>query len=269
MLIDFHTHVFPDAIAQKTIEYLTEKGSIPPFSDGTVDGLISKMESAGVDVAVTLPVLTNPLKFESINRFAVNINECFNNRERKLISFAGIHPKCDNIDQKMAWIAKNGFFGVKIHPDYQESFITDEGYEKIMRSAKEYGLIVLTHAGVDGGYRDRPVCCPPSLALEMIRKVPHSKFVLAHCGGNEMEDEVIEKLCGEDVYFDTAYVLRFIGREKFCEILKKHGSDRILFATDSPWSDIGNDVELLRSFSLGKEIEDKIFFKNAQKLLGL
>lgn len=269
MVIDFHTHVFPDAIAQKTIDHLSEKGGIPPFSDGTTEGLVSRMTLAGVDLSVTLPVLTNPLKFESVNRFAAGINDYFKDRRRKLISFAGIHPKCEKIDEKMAWIAKNGFKGVKIHPDYQETFITDEGYIRIMEAAKEYGLIVLTHAGVDGGYRDMPVRCTPDLAIELIRRVPYSKFVLAHCGGNEMTDEVIEKLCGEDVYFDTAYVLRFIGREKFQKLIKKHGDDRILFATDSPWSEAGKDAEILRSFSLGKEAEDKIFFKNAQKLLGL
>ena len=269
MVIDFHTHVFPDAIAQKTIDHLSEKGGIPPFSDGTTEGLVSRMTLAGVDLSVTLPVLTNPLKFESVNRFAAGINDFFKDRRRKLISFAGIHPKCEKIDEKMAWIAKNGFKGVKIHPDYQETFITDEGYIRIMEAAKEYGLIVLTHAGVDGGYRDMPVRCTPDLAIELIRRVSYSKFVLAHCGGNEMTDEVIEKLCGEDVYFDTAYVLRFIGREKFQKLIKKHGDDRILFATDSPWSEAGKDAEILRSFSLGKEAEDKIFFKNAQKLLGI
>ena len=79
----------------------------------------------------------------------------------------------------------------------------------------------------------------------------------------------MELLCDEDVYFDTAYVLRFIGKDKFLEILKKRGSDRILFASDSPWSDIGTDVEILRSFSLGKDVEDKIFYQNAKDLLGL
>ena len=70
-------------------------------------------------------------------------------------------------------------------------------------------------------------------------------------------------------YFDTAYILRFIGKEQFEKILRKHGEDRILFASDSPWSDIKNDVDILRSFNLEKSVEDKIFYRNAMKLLGL
>ncbi len=269
MIIDFHTHVFPDPIASKTIEFLSGKGGIPPFSDGSVQGLLNKMNDADIDCAVTLPVLTNPLKFESVNRFAAEINTSFANKSKKLISFASIHPQCDEIDKKMAWIKNSGFKGVKIHPDYQGTFINDEKYVKIMECAKEYDLIVVTHAGFDGGYKDQPMRCTPILAKELIRRVPHSKLVLAHMGANTLYDSVLSLLCDEDVYFDTAYVLRSIGKEKFLEILRKRGADRILFASDSPWSDIGNDAEILRSFSLEKDVEDKIFYQNAKNLLGI
>ena len=52
MIIDFHTHIFPDKIAKKTIDLLAQKGGIPPFSDGSVSGLISEMEKGGIDISV-------------------------------------------------------------------------------------------------------------------------------------------------------------------------------------------------------------------------
>lgn len=269
MIIDFHAHIFPDKIAVKTIEYLAQKAQIPPFSDGTVDGLLTKMEEGNTDISVTLPVLTNPAQFDSVNRFASEINSAFVNKKRRLISFAGIHPKCEDIDGKMAWIKESGFLGVKLHPDYQDTFINDEGYIRILECAKDLDLIVVTHSGVDGGYRGLPVKCTPELAKQVIDKVHHSKFVLAHYGANEMFDQVFDLLCGEDVYFDTAYILRFVGEETFKKILVTHGEDRILFATDSPWSDIKGDVEIIKSFSLDKKTEEKIFSENAKKLLGI
>ncbi len=269
MIIDFHTHIFPDKIAKKTIGLLSGKGGIPPFSDGTVNRLLIEMEKAGTDVSVTLPVLTKPTQFDSVNRFAAEINQAFKDKERKLISFAGIHPACEDIDKKMKFIKESGFLGVKLHPDYQETFITDDGYLRIMECAKEYDLIVVTHSGVDGAYRDMPVRCTPKLAKELIRKVRHPKFVLAHCGANEMFSDVLETLCGEDVYFDTAYILRFIGEDVFKEVLRRHGEDKILFATDSPWSDIKSDVNIIKSFALGKNTENKLFCENARKLLGI
>ena len=269
MIIDFHTHIFPDKIAEKTISFLSSKGKIPPFASGSADGLIEKMAEAGVDISVSLPVVTSPSQFDSINRFAVEINKKYRNEKIRIISFGGIHPKCDDIEGKMAFIKESGLLGVKIHPDYQETFIDDEGYMKILSCAKKHDLIVVAHAGVDCGYEGMPVRCTPDRAKRLISAVNHSKLVLAHLGANEMPDEVIRTLCGENVYFDTAYALRFIGEDNFKKILKSHGEDKLLFATDSPWSDIKNDIAILKSFSLGEETEDKIFYKNARKLLGI
>jgi predicted TIM-barrel fold metal-dependent hydrolase len=171
MVIDFHTHIFPDKIARRTIEHLAAKAEIPPFSDGSVDGLLAQMEESGVDLSVTLPVLTSPAQFESVNRFAADVNARFANAERRLISFAGIHPKCEDIEGKMQQIKAWGFLGVKIHPDYQETFIKDEGYLRILEAARSLDLIVVTHAGVDVGYPDAPVRCTPALVREVIDRV--------------------------------------------------------------------------------------------------
>ena len=269
MIIDFHTHIFPDKIANATIDYLMEKGGIPSFSNGSASGLISKMNEAGADISVSLPAMTSPMQFDSINRYALMINEEYKNKDKRIISFGGIHPDCNDIENKMRFLKKSGFLGIKIHPDYQGTYINDSKYVKILECAKEYDLIVVTHAGFDCGFKGEPIKCTPSLALDLIKRVPHSKLVLAHLGANEMHDEVIDTLCGLDVYFDTAYVLRFIKEDTFNEILKRHGSDRILFASDSPWSDIKNDVSIIKSYGLSKEIENKIFYENAKKLLGI
>ncbi len=269
MMIDFHTHIFPERIAEKTISLLAKNACTEPYSNGTAHSLTQRLEEAEVDIGIALPALTSPTQFESVNRFAEGINLEYADKTPRIISFAGIHPDCEDIGEKMKQIRKSGFLGVKLHPDYQGRFINDEGYVKILQYAKEYDLIVVTHAGVDGAFRDRAVACTPTLVLDLIKKVPHSKLVLAHLGANEMLDEVLDKLCGEDVYFDTAYVLRHTPEEDFKKILSRHGADRILFATDSPWSSIKNDVERIRSFSLNKNDEQRIFCDNARRLLGI
>ena len=269
MIIDLHTHIFPSKIAKKTIEYLSKKGGIPPFSDGEAEGLTKKMKEAGVDVAVNLPVVTDPAQFESVNRFAVEINRSYGDGDSRIISFGGIHPACTDIKGKMKWIKEQGFIGIKIHPDYQETFIDDDGYIEILRAAKELDLVVVTHSGIDIGYRGMPVRCTPERATRVIDKVGHDKFVLAHMGASEMEDQVIEHLCGKNVYFDTAFVLQIISEKNFREILLRHGEDKILFATDSPWGDMTEDVKRIRNYELGKETENKIFYENGKKLLGI
>ena len=66
MVIDFHTHAFPDAIAQKAIDGLVKAsgGIYPPCSDGTVDGLKRNMESFGVELGTEGPA-TEPLETET------------------------------------------------------------------------------------------------------------------------------------------------------------------------------------------------------------
>lgn len=270
MIIDFHTHIFPDKIAEKTIAHLAGRGGIIPRFDGTERGLLDNMRSCGVDISIAHPVITAPKQFDSITAFADEVNRrhaAFT--EERIISFAGIHPCCENIGEKMKLIKELGFPGVKIHPDYQDTKINDDSYVEILKYAMEYDLTVMTHAGVDGAYRERDPMCTPDGVIELIRRVPHKKLVLGHFGGNEMTEEVFDTLCGEEVYFDTALVLDYIDEKSFKKILDKHGEDRILFATDNPWADAGFYIERIRSFGLGERVENKIFCENAKSLINL
>ena len=130
-------------------------------------------------------------------------------------------------------------------------------------------MIVVTHSGIDDGYEGYPVMCPPERVLKVIEKVNHDKFVLAHYGAHKQWKDVLNCLAGKNVYFDTAFTLHEIEESLFKEILYKHGAEKILFATDCPWREIKEDYKTLKSFNLDKEIEDKIFYKNAVKLLDL
>lgn len=265
MIIDFHTHVFPDKIAKKTIDFLAERSNNVADFDGTVHGLKTQMKTADCTLAVSLPVVTKPEQFDSILNFAKNVNQT----EENIISFAGIHPLNDDLEGKLQAVKDAKIKGIKLHPDYQGVFIDDERYIKILEICKKLDLIVVTHAGIDCGYRECTIMCPPDRVKKVIDKVGHSKFVLAHMGGSEMVDEFLSCVAGADVYIDTAYVLKYLSKEQFLKILKKHGEDKILFATDCPWSNIANDIDILKSFVENKQTLDKILYKNALKLLGL
>ena len=256
-------------LIQFAISHLASKSGFTPFSDGTAEGLLEALRKADTDIAVSLPVLTSPDQFDSVNRFAASINETFNEQKRGILSFAGIHPACTDIKEKMKFLKKSGFLGVKIHPDYQDTYINDDGYIEILKCARELDLIVVTHAGIDAGFRDRPIRCAPKMVKDVIRSVGHEKFVLAHFGANEMWNEAYEVLGGENVYFDTAFTLKYINKDLFRKTVAKHGADRILFATDSPWGDIKEDVELLRAFELDNSTEEMILSGNGRRLLGI
>lgn len=269
MIIDFHTHIFPDRIANATISALSENASIPAHSNGAYDGLCDSMRRAGVDISVNLPVVTRPTQFNSITAFASQINQKAGTFPR-VISFAGIHPDDDDYECHLEFVKKMGFLGIKLHPDYQGVFFDDERYIRILKKAKELDLITVTHAGFDGAFVGQEIKCTPRRAVNALDKIGgYGKLVFAHMGANELFDEVYSTLAGENVYFDTSYVLPHIKKELLFKIIEKHSEDKILFATDSPWQGQKEQISILKSYSLGDVVENKIFYENASKLLKL
>lgn len=265
MIIDFHTHTFPEKIAAQTIAYLSEKGNIKPYREGTLSALIETQKQSGVDISVVLPVATLPKQVESINKLSFEKNGMDG-----IVFFGAIHPDSENIEEILEGIKAHGLRGIKIHPDYQGVYFDDPRYVRILREAAKRDLLVVTHAGIDIGY-PRDVHCTPNMVLKVLDELSgiiDNKLILAHMGGCDLPDEVLEKLCGKPVYFDTSFVLdRYT--EKCREIINCHGADKILFATDSPWADQKHFIEIINSYGFSHKETQKIFSGNACKLLHL
>lgn len=262
-MIDFHTHIFPQKIAGKTLEFLSGRCHTSPHTDGMADGLRRSAYEAGIELSVALPVVTKPSQFESINRFAQQFRG-----EDKILSFGGIHPDTADCKGELRQLKEMGFQGIKLHPDYQGTFFNDIKYKRIIDFASELGLIISVHAGFDPGY---PECvhCTPEMAREVIEEVRPEKMVLAHMGGFQRWDGVERELVGLPVWFDTAVVFGQIPDEQFIRICRNHGTDKILFATDSPWSGQKESVAYFENMDMTAEEKQLIFTENAKKLLTL
>ncbi len=262
-MIDFHTHIFPDKIAEGTLHFLSERCHVAPFTNGTADGLEESTKKAGLALSVAMPVVTKPSQFESINRFASQFRG-----EDGILSFGGIHPDCADYKKELLLLKEMGFKGIKLHPDYQETFFNDLKYKRIISFASELGFVVSVHAGYDPGYPDR-VHCTPKMAREVLDEVKPPKLVLAHMGGFKRWDEVEEHLVGQDIWLDTAVVFGEISDGQFIRICRNHGPDKILFATDSPWSGQKESVEYFSNMDMTEKEKRLILTENAKKLLTL
>ena len=265
MIIDFHTHIFPDKIAARSIESLSKVSGVKAATDGTLNGLLASMDRSGVDLSVIMPVVTKPSQFESVNTFAAKVNEEYAGR---LLSFGGIHPDSEDYKAELNRIKELGLPGIKLHPDYQGVMIDDVRYMNIMEYADALGLTILVHAGVDIGLPE-PVHCPPDKARKVLDTLKPGKLVLAHMGGWKQWDEVHEYLAGEQVYLDTAFCFDYMEQDMFMKLCEKHGTDRILFGTDSPWSDARRDLEVIKNLPLTDNEKEAIFSGNAKKLLNM
>lgn len=265
MIIDFHTHIFPDRIAEKTIEKLQEVGKIKAFTNGTLEGLKKSMVENNINISVVLPVVTKPSQFDTVNSYAAEITG-----KEGIISFGGIHPEIENYQEKLQEIKQMGLLGIKLHPDYQATYVDDPKMVRMIQYATELGLIVVLHAGRDIGLPD-PVHCSPQRAANMLHQIERedAKIILAHTGGYDQWNEVEEYIVGKNVYLDISFSLGMITDEQFVRIVKNHGADRVLFGTDSPWGGQKETMEYLGKMDFTEEEVERICWRNGLELLGV
>lgn len=273
MIIDIHTHTFPDKIAARTIammeqEIIDAQGIVVRAeSEGTYDALSKSSIEAGIDISMVAPVATKPMQAEKINSLSGIANEKYS--ETRVFYMGAIHPDCENYKEIIDEIAAMDLKAIKIHPDYQKTFFDDEKYIRIMDYAANKGLGIITHSGEDIGL-PQVIHCTPDRVINVLKHIQPEKLILAHLGAWNNWDEVEERLCGLPVYFDTAVVQNkncpHISNEQFARIVKKHGADKILFGTDSPWYDQKQSLKDFYEVDMTDEERKLILGENAKRL---
>ena len=270
MIIDFHTHTYPDRIAAETVEKLKSIAGVAAHGDGTAAGLSEATKEAGIDYALVLPIATSPHQVATINEVAYKTNISAN--RKRLFSFGAIHPDSPDIKKVLRGIKSLGLKGIKLHPDYQDVFFTDIRCKRIVECATDLGLYIVVHAGIDIGMPD-PVHTTPADILEVIRDTGSDKLILAHMGGWRMWDEAVELLAGEDVMIDTSFsttavnVEGMLDEERFVEIVRAFGAEKVLFGTDSPWASQKKSLKWIQHSPLRKDEKEMILGDNAEKIL--
>lgn len=266
MIIDFHTHIFPDKIASRTIEILenniTSRGKEgKAVIAATADALLESMRLNGIDYSVVLPIATTLTQSVTINNFAKTVN----NTDR-LFSFGSLHPMQKDWESVLYDIKEKGLLGIKLHPEYQNFYIDSRESIQILKKCEELDLLTVIHTGRDIGV-EPPVHCMPERLRHTLEYVKGDKIIAGHLGGWQVWDDVEKYLVGTPLYFDTAYTVDFISEEQLCRIIKNHGSNKIVHATDSPWEKQGHAVQVINSLPLTDSEKNNIFYLNAKKLL--
>lgn len=279
-IIDFHTHTFPDPIADAAIDRLSRQANITAYTCGTAAGLLLAERAAGVDRSIILPVATKPEQVHHINDYAAAHNE--HAFVTNMFSFGCIHPDYEDWKQELDRLAAANMRGVKIHPAYQKTDLDDPKYLRILERAGALGLIVVTHEGYDIGFPGC-ACCTPEKARSALRQVGPVKLVLAHMGGWRCWEQVQELLADTSALLDTSFSLgsltprdealpldrQMLSDEAFVSLVRTFGAERILFGSDCPWGSPQNDLQHIRRLPLSGEEKAAILGGNAKRLLGI
>ena len=264
MIIDTHVHTFPDNIAPKAIGKLEKISGITPSTDGTVANTLSFMKKTGIDMFINLNIATGPNQQTTINNVAAQLNEQYGNDS--MISIGSVHYMNPDSVNELHRIKELDIKGIKLHPDYQDFFISDKELYPIYDACSQLDIPIIFHSGWDC-YSPDVIHAPPVQSAVVAKAFPKLKIVLAHFGGLLMWEDVLEHLAGlENVYLDTAMLATHCKNiDTIHKILNRHPLDNVMLGSDCPWENPANSVDFIYKLHISDSNKDKILYKNAMK----
>ncbi len=260
-IVDIHTHAWTDMLAPRAVGQLSESSGLKAYHDGTVAGLDGERRRAGVDFCVVQPVATKPTQVRTINDWAASV------QTDRIRCFGAMHPEFEDPSAEIARVRALGMRGIKLHTEYQTFHPDEERMAPVYEACVENGLVVLFHAGEDEFLPTLYGRCESF--VRMLDRWPGLTAVLAHMGGYRQWKQVTCELLGRDCYLDTSYALGHMPDDDFLDMVQRHGAERVLFGSDSPWDDMKAQLERCRALPLPPDDRDAILGGNAARLLGL
>jgi predicted TIM-barrel fold metal-dependent hydrolase len=261
-MIDFHTHAFPDELAERAMGVLhAEAEGVVSYLDGKLSSLIASMDANGIEKSVLCCIATKSEQFDPIFKWCRQIVS------DRIVPFPSIHPDDPDAVKRVYQVAQAGFKGIKMHPYYQSFFLDDPKLDRIWEAISELGLLLVTHSGYDIAF-ERIERASPKQTLTVLDKFPQLRLVATHFGGWQQWDEVERLLLGKKIYMETSWSLDYLGPQRAKNMLLTHPCEYLLFGTDSPWTDQGATIESYKKLGLPQELEEKFFIRNASGLIG-
>jgi len=263
--IDFHTHIFPDKIAKQTMDALTaESGDYRPHTDGTLQGLLDSMKRASISASVVANIATKPSHMYPILEYCKEIRS---NSIHPLVSF---HPSNspEEVEEMLGQAQREKIRGVKLHPLYQNFNIDDKwmyGFYELIASC---GLFVVFHTGNNAASPGKT-----QADVERIKKIADwfkdLTIVCTHVGGWKQWERINCLSNCENVHTETSLALNEVSDEQFIRLISCFDEDRVLFGSDSPWTDQQEMLKRTVQLNISDARKEKLLFKNAAALLRL
>ena len=259
-VVDFHAHAFHDKIAIKAAEQLRDYYGIALAENGLFFHLKQSMIKNKIDKMVIHATATKPSQVELINDYVKSLTE------KDIIGFGTMHYAYSNYKAEIERIISLGLKGMKFHPVFQGFKIDDEKMYPIYEQI-EGKLPVLMHMGDKNND-----LATPSRLIKMLETFPKMTIIAAHMGGYGELEEAKKYIIGNDkydIYVDTSSSIRFYDPDVTAELIRNHGTDRVLFGTDYPLSLHEYELSVFDKVPLTKDEAEQVLWKNAYRLLGL
>ena len=245
MIIDAHTHIFPERIRRNREKYFADEPAFKKLYQSPKSRLIgaremlASMDDSQVDKAVVFGFPWKaPLLFKQHNDY---ISEVVKRYPQRFIGLGCFDPFSDGVaEETRRCLQKAGLSGIGELAFYQTGIENSSlpRLEPVMEICRGLDLPVLIHTNEPIGH-SYPGKTPNTLAqiYQLIQTFPRNKIVLAHWGGglfffSLLKKEVIEAL--KNVYFDTAASPYLYDADVYRLAIQRVGVEKILFGSDFP-----------------------------------
>ncbi len=260
-IIDVHTHIYPEKIAEKAIQNIGSFYQVDMHNEkGTSENLIKSGEKIKVSKYIVCSVATTVNQVVSINNFLAKELE----KHKEFVGFATLHPDMNEeaIYDEVQRVVALGFKGIKLHPDFQRFDIDEEKALKIYRNIGD--LPILFHTG-----DDRFDYSSPERLARVAKMFPNMTAVAAHFGGYCRWSEIDAYDGLDNVFFDTSSSLFKLPEIMAKDILKHLGYEKFMFGTDYPMWTHSEELQRLLSLNLGYRTNEDILYNNAKRILNI
>lgn len=263
-IIDAHAHIYPNKIADKATKAIGDFYDLNMEKSGTAENLIINGEAVNVSKYIVHSCATKPEQVRSINTFIKEEKS----KHKEFLGFMTLHQDLEEkaISEEIEWCIKEGFYGIKLHPDFQKFYIDGENANKIYRALSDFNKTfpILFHTG-DNRYE----YSKPYRLANVAKKYKNLQFIGAHFGGYRCWDDVDVYNGLKNVFFDTSSSLPFIKEKKAKELIYKFGAEKFFFGSDFPMWDVCDELERFLQIDLTDNEKEMILSKNIKSLLDI
>ncbi|MBE6885016.1 MAG: hypothetical protein E7487_10460 [Ruminococcaceae bacterium] len=258
-VMDVHTHIFPQSIAQKATLSTGNFYGVEMRCVGEVERLIEEARGAGIFKALVFSAATVPKQVEHINDYICN--SCGGYEE--FIGFGTLHPYMDNIEREVVRCQEMGLRGFKFHPDMQEFYLDEAKAVEMFRIIAKYQMPVLLHMG-----DDRYTYSAPERLRNVTDRVPELISIAAHFGGYQCWPQAVTNLKDGNIYFDTSSSFAFIEDETAVDLIHYFGYQRFMFGSDFPMWSPAKELEHFLDLELNEDERERILHGTFEEVIG-
>lgn len=274
MLIDFHTHAYPPKVADYMLSRYRAEESYAAFRPekepdlGSVDSLLDRMRQLRIDRCVVLPVATKPYQVRKLNEWADSLRL----RHNEFAVFGTLHPLDPDLETEVNWLADRGFAGVKVHPNFQLGAVTSPMLEKCMvniyEMLNERKMILFACTYMPEEIRQNQALTATHLC-SIAERYSQMPVVAAHLAGMMNFSAAMRAVAGAPLYVDLSSSLHLVPKADLLDFIERHGTDRVLFGTDTPYMSQEEVLKWFDQLGLPAEPRRLIAGENARRLLRL